>query len=169
MIWLSWEYIQGHDSEYAYNGSHMTWWCHAMETIPHYWPFVRGIHRSLVVLHTKGQVCEALIFSMVLAWPNCWQTTESPLLLDAIHSYKFEWRNATRYQLNPDSSERTQTSIHFRPLASFEKFLWLLHFHSSIRRKTILYSEKPGLNWYTNITDTTFHGNPNAFLACIHV
>ena len=28
--------------------AHTPWWRHRMETFPHYWPFVRGIHRSSV-------------------------------------------------------------------------------------------------------------------------
>ena len=37
---------------------------------PRYWPFVRGIHRSPVNSHHKGQWRRALIFSLICAWIN---------------------------------------------------------------------------------------------------
>ena len=42
-----------------------------METFPHYWPFVRGIHRSPVNSPHKGQWRGALIF-FICAWTNGW-------------------------------------------------------------------------------------------------
>ena len=39
---------------------------------PPYWPFVRGIHRSLVNSPHKGQWRETLMFSFVSAWINSW-------------------------------------------------------------------------------------------------
>ena len=39
---------------------------------PRYWPFVRGIHRSPVNSPHKGQWREALMFSLIWAWMNCW-------------------------------------------------------------------------------------------------
>ena len=35
-----------------------------------YWPFARGIHRSLVNSPHKGQWCGALMFSLICAWIN---------------------------------------------------------------------------------------------------
>ena len=35
---------------------------------PRYWPFVRGIHRSLVISPHKGQWHGALIFSLICTW-----------------------------------------------------------------------------------------------------
>ena len=37
-----------------------------------YWPFVRGIHRSLVNSPHKGQWCGALMLSSICAWMNGW-------------------------------------------------------------------------------------------------
>ena len=37
-----------------------------------HWPFVWGIHRSLVNSPHKGQWCRALIFSLICAWMNGW-------------------------------------------------------------------------------------------------
>ena len=39
---------------------------------PHYWPFVRGIHRSPVNSPHKGQWRGALMFSLICAWINGW-------------------------------------------------------------------------------------------------
>ena len=39
---------------------------------PRYWPFVRGIHRSLVNSPHKGQWRGALMFSLLCAWINGW-------------------------------------------------------------------------------------------------
>ena len=36
------------------------------------WPFVRGIHQSLVVLPPKGQWYGAFMFSLIFAWTNSW-------------------------------------------------------------------------------------------------
>ena len=41
---------------------------------PRYWPFVRGIHRSLVNSLHKGQWCGALRFSLICTWTNIWAT-----------------------------------------------------------------------------------------------
>ena len=49
-----------------------TWWRHQMETFPHYWPFVRGIHRSPMNSPHKGQWRKALMFSLICAWTNNW-------------------------------------------------------------------------------------------------
>ena len=37
-----------------------------------YWPCVRGIHQSLVVLPPKGQWYGAFMFSLIFAWTNSW-------------------------------------------------------------------------------------------------
>ena len=39
---------------------------------PHYWPFVRGIHRSLVNSPRKGQWRGALMLSFICVWINGW-------------------------------------------------------------------------------------------------
>ena len=39
---------------------------------PCYWPFVGGIHQSLVNSPHKGQWCGALMFSLICAWINGW-------------------------------------------------------------------------------------------------
>ena len=48
------------------------WWRHQTETFSHYWPFVRGIHRSPVNSPHKGQWCRALMFSLICVWINGW-------------------------------------------------------------------------------------------------
>ena len=42
------------------------------EHFPHYWPFVWGSSGCLQISLTKGQWCEALMFSLVLAWISHW-------------------------------------------------------------------------------------------------
>ena len=39
---------------------------------PHYWPYVRGIHRSPVNSPHKGQWCGALMFILICAWLDAW-------------------------------------------------------------------------------------------------
>ena len=39
---------------------------------PRYWPFVRGIHRSSVNSHHKGQWRGALMFSLICSWTKDW-------------------------------------------------------------------------------------------------
>ena len=43
-----------------------------LKYFPHYWSFVRGIHRSHVNSPHKGQWRGALMFSLVCAWMNGW-------------------------------------------------------------------------------------------------
>ena len=47
-------------------------WRHQMETFSGYWPFVRGIHRSLVTFPHKDQWREALVFSLTCSWIIGW-------------------------------------------------------------------------------------------------
>ena len=53
-------------------------WRHQMEIFPHYWPFVKGIHRSPVDSSNKGQWRGALMFSLMCTstngWANCRDT-----------------------------------------------------------------------------------------------
>ena len=54
------------------------WWLRRHDDVikwknfPRYWPFVRGIHRSLVNSPHKGQWRGALMFSLICAWINGW-------------------------------------------------------------------------------------------------
>ena len=57
-IWIEW--IVHHDDVIK--------WKH----FPHYWPFVRGIHRSLVNSTHKSQWRGALMFSLICVWINSW-------------------------------------------------------------------------------------------------
>ena len=53
-----------------------SWWRHQMKTFfTCCWPFVRGIHRSLVDSFHKGQWRGVLRFSLICAWTNGWATT----------------------------------------------------------------------------------------------
>ena len=59
LAWFSWDY-GNHDDVIK--------WKH----FPHYWPFVRGIHRSPVNSPHKGQWRGALMFSLICARINGW-------------------------------------------------------------------------------------------------
>ena len=43
-----------------------------------YWPFVRGIHWSSMDSPHKRLAAQALIFSLMLAWTNCWTNIPVP-------------------------------------------------------------------------------------------
>ena len=43
-----------------------------------YWPFVRGIHWSSKDFPHKRLAAQALIFSLMLAWTNCWTNIPVP-------------------------------------------------------------------------------------------
>ena len=47
---------------------HVIKWKH----FPHYWPYVRGIHRWPVNSPHKGQWRGALMFALICAWTNGW-------------------------------------------------------------------------------------------------
>ena len=52
----------------------MSWWRHQMETFPHDWPLVRGIHRLPVTGEFPSQrpVTRDLMFSLICAWIIGW-------------------------------------------------------------------------------------------------
>ena len=52
---------------YTLSGFTRTWWRHQWKHFPRYCPFVRGIHRSLVISPHKGQWCGYLMFSLICA------------------------------------------------------------------------------------------------------
>ena len=58
-------------------------WVHNMmmssnANISRYWPFVREIHWSPVDSPHTGQLCGALIFSLICAWTNRWVNNRYP-------------------------------------------------------------------------------------------
>ena len=52
------------------------WWRHQMETL-RYWPFLRGIHSSLVDFPQKSQWRRALMLSLICAWTNGWENNRN--------------------------------------------------------------------------------------------
>ena len=54
--------------QFGYLHDNVIKWKH----FPRYWPFVRGIHRSLVNSLHEGQWRGALIFSLICVWINGW-------------------------------------------------------------------------------------------------
>ena len=53
---------------------------------PCYWPFVRGIHQSLVDSPHKGQWHRALMFSLICAWTNGWANNQDASDLRRLHT-----------------------------------------------------------------------------------
>ena len=62
-------------STYRFSDECVPWWRHQMETFSRYWPFVRGIQRSLVNSPLKGQWRGALMFSLISTSINGWVNT----------------------------------------------------------------------------------------------
>ena len=59
--------FQGLSVDYCVHDDVIKW-----KHFPCFWPFVRGIHRSPVNSHHKGQWRGALLFSLICAWTNGW-------------------------------------------------------------------------------------------------
>ena len=59
----------------THDGVINTWWRHQMKKMPHYCPFMRGIHRSPVKSPHKGQWRGTLMFSLTCAWTKGWVNT----------------------------------------------------------------------------------------------
>ena len=70
--------VVGHSNDCLINESAIrkfpiqSWWRHQMKHFPRYWPFVRGLNRSLVNSPGKGQWRGALMFSFICVWINSW-------------------------------------------------------------------------------------------------
>ena len=52
----------------------LLWWYLSLwqKNFPCYWPFVRGIHQSLMNSPHRGQLHGTLMFSLICAWTNGW-------------------------------------------------------------------------------------------------
>ena len=75
--------------------------------VPRYWPFVRGIHWSLVNSPHKGQWRRTLTFSLICAWINRWVNNGEAGDLRRYRSHPL-WRhcNDCRYgQLTAEARE----------------------------------------------------------------
>ena len=76
----------------------MAWWHHKWSAFwrKHflcYWPFVRGIHRSLVDTPHKGQWHRALMFSLICAWTNGWANNRDTIMLIIKKKWVTEFRS----------------------------------------------------------------------------
>ena len=71
----------------------------------HYWPFVRGIHRSLVISPQKGQWRRALMFSLICTWINRWVNNRGAGDLRRNHAHhdvtvmNYSWVQITAWRL----------------------------------------------------------------------
>ena len=60
-------YFMGYAKRLLWHDDVMKW-----KHFSRYWPFFRGIHRSPVDSHEKGQWRGALMFSLICTWTNGW-------------------------------------------------------------------------------------------------
>ena len=72
------------------------WWRHQMETFSRYWPFVQGIHWSPVNSPHKCQCREALMFSLICVWINCWVNNREA---GALRRYRGHYEVIVMYKL----------------------------------------------------------------------
>ena len=89
---------------------------------PHYWPFVRGIHRAPVVPSHKGQWCGALMFSSICSWTNSWANNRntSDLRCHCTHC------DVTVMNF----SEMKIKTWKFSEQNVFGKYIWKYHLHN---------------------------------------
>ena len=62
-----------------------------------YWPFVRGIHWSSMDSPHKRLAAQALIFSLMLAWTNCWTNMPVPGYLTRYDTHVKVFANLLQY------------------------------------------------------------------------
>ena len=62
-----------------------------------YWPFVRGIHWSSMDSPNKRLAAQALIFSLMLAWTNCWTNMPVPGYLTRYDTHVKVFANLLQY------------------------------------------------------------------------
>ena len=65
-------HCQARNQGFSRNHDDVIKWKHFL----HYWPFVRGIHRSPVNSPHKGQWRGALMFSLISVWIDGWVTND---------------------------------------------------------------------------------------------
>ena len=84
-----------------------SWRHHHMKHFPHYWPFVRGIHRSPVNSPHKGQWRGPLMFTLICVWINDWVNNREAGDLRRYRAYydvtlmyrPFTWESFTQKQI----------------------------------------------------------------------
>ena len=72
---------------------------------PRYWSFVRGIHRSPVNSHHKGQWRGAVMFSLICVWTNGWANHR-----DTVDLRRSLWRHCCGWRLLHAQNELTQNA-----------------------------------------------------------
>ena len=72
-----------------------------LSNFPRYWPFMRGIHRSPVDCHHKGQWRGALMFSLICSWTNGWANNRDAGDLRRHHAYYDVTLNTSSTHLSP--------------------------------------------------------------------
>ena len=86
--------------------SHDTYWCHEMETLPHYWPFLKGILCPPKDSQHKG----AIILSFVV------------LFVDSVNNMLIKLSNYLRFKTERCSNYVRETEKPFRSCFIFNTF-----------------------------------------------
>ena len=97
-----------------------------------YWPFVRGIHWSSMDSPHKRLAAQALIFSLMLAWTNCWTNMPVPGYLTRYDTHVKVFANLLQYlsftgharrQKKEDTSQASRRCKGRRHLSSTRRYV----------------------------------------------
>ena len=118
-----------------------------MEHFPHYWPFVRGIHRSPMNSPHKGQWRGALMFSLICTWKN--GSVNSRDTGDLRHS-------CAHYDVTNDLTAKSTAVWKFRCfemlyLSVIELWSVITHNLNSFQNSTVCHPEESNLPWIVHI------------------
>ena len=86
---------------------------------PCYWPFVRGIHQSLVDSPHKGQWHRALMFSWICTWTNTWANNEDTNDLRRHHTHYDITVMEVNFLDNPHNRHPTSSPLMLKYGVSF--------------------------------------------------
>ena len=105
---------------WAYHDDIIEW-----KHFPHYWPFVRGTHRSPVDSPHKGQWHGALMFSLIWAWTNSWVNNwwfEMPSSSLWRHRYiNYLWNGSQCQLIQPTPSQISVSTWYHNSVYFFDK------------------------------------------------
>ena len=79
-----------------------------------YWPFVRGIHGSLVNSPHKGPWCGALMYSLICAWTNGWVNNRNISDLRCHHTH-YDLTVITSYKYGAWYLTKSLSTLHVNP------------------------------------------------------
>ena len=93
---------------------------------PRYWPFVRGIHRSLVNSPHNDQWRGALIFSLICVWINGWVNNREA---GDLRSYRAHYDVIVMFMPGGRGGSRRRLSKHtdLTPLFSYNHYNYIFY------------------------------------------